>query len=131
MSCSGMLTEARILPVLNSMIDGMPMPMPRVSGVIALSIATASCSTNASCDAWFVGVTTGSESSPPSKTETAILVPPTSTPITDRSRELLGRSRIQYDEQLSRAWTHECRGRVGIRCSSKRARDGVPPCPHR
>ncbi len=69
------------MPVLNSMIDGMPMPIPRVSGVTACSIATAICSTSASWDAWLVGVITGSDNTPPSSTETAILVPPTSTPM--------------------------------------------------
>ena len=81
MSCSGMLTLARILPVSNSMIDGMPIPTARTSGPIDPSIATAICSTSASWDAWLVGVIVDSVSSPPSRTETAILVPPTSTPM--------------------------------------------------
>ena len=55
MSCSGMLTLARILPVANSITDGMPMPTARVSGVTEPSIAAASCSTSASCEACSVG----------------------------------------------------------------------------
>ena len=82
MSCSGMLTLARILPVANSMIDGMPIPTARVLGVTEPSIAAASCSTSASCEAWLVGDDRATrESSPPSSTATAIFVPPTSTPM--------------------------------------------------
>ena len=42
---------------------------------------TAICSTSASCEAWLVATIRDSESSPPSSTATAILVPPTSTPM--------------------------------------------------
>jgi hypothetical protein len=59
----------------------MPMPIPFVSSVIEPSIAAANCSTSASWDAWLVETTRESESSPPSSTATAILVPPTSTPM--------------------------------------------------
>src|SRR3954451_7142305 len=81
MSWSGMLTEARILPVANSITDGMPMPMPLVSSVTEPSIAAANCSTSASWEAWLVETTRESVSVPPSRIATAILVPPTSTPM--------------------------------------------------
>ena len=80
MSCSGMFTLARILPVANSMIDGMPIPIARVSGPTEPLTATAICSTSASWDAWSVDTIRGSESLPRSRIATAILVPPTSTP---------------------------------------------------
>jgi hypothetical protein len=76
-----MLTLARILPVANSMIDGMPIPTARTCAVIEPSMATAICSTSASCEACSVETMRDSASSPPSSTATAILVPPTSTPM--------------------------------------------------
>src|SRR3954453_6233063 len=74
-----MLTELRALPVAKSMTLGTP--MPTASAGPASSIASASCSTSASLAERTVGRTTGSESTPSSRTATETLVPTTSTPI--------------------------------------------------